>query len=144
MSEDFFSVIKLEKYDTKNIVDKHINGSLTLIWRDYDEIIKPHPKMVYVTSVFPNEVKGPHIHTRRTSYFTFSDGCTILSSDRLLQSTNIFAVSKSPEETTNSKFRCCVTIFAISWNFFKNPTMKSINSTCTRRPRLIPSYSTSV
>jgi len=74
LSEDFFSVIKLEKYDTKNIVDKHINGSLTLMWRDYDEIIKPHPKMVYVTSVFPNEVKGPHIHTRRTSYFTCVHG----------------------------------------------------------------------
>ena len=74
MTEDFFSVIKLEKYDTKNIVDKHINGSLTLVWRDYDDIIKPNPKMVYVTSVFPDEIKGPHIHTRRTSFFVCIHG----------------------------------------------------------------------
>ena len=74
LNNDSFSVIKLEKYDTKNIVDKHINGSLTLVWRDWDNIIKEHPKMVYITSVFPNEIKGPHIHTQRTSYFTCIQG----------------------------------------------------------------------
>ncbi len=74
MIDDSFSVIKLEKYDTKNIVDKHINGSLTLIWRDWDDIIKGIPKMIYVTSVFPNEIKGPHTHTKRSSYFTCVHG----------------------------------------------------------------------
>jgi len=74
LNNNSFSTIKLEKYDTKNIVDKHVNGSLTLVWRDWDNIIKEHPKMVYITSVFPGEIKGPHIHTRRTSYFTCVHG----------------------------------------------------------------------
>jgi dTDP-4-dehydrorhamnose 3,5-epimerase len=74
LNDDSNNIIKLEKYDTKNIVDKHINGSLTLVWRDYDDIIKLNPKMVYVTSVFVNEIKGPHIHTKRESYFTCIHG----------------------------------------------------------------------
>lgn len=74
MKTESFSVIKLEKYDTKSIVDQHINGSLTVVWRDWDDIIKNHPKMIYVTSVLPGEIKGPHIHTRRSSYFTCIHG----------------------------------------------------------------------
>lgn len=74
LNNESFSVIKLDKYDTKNIVDKHINGSLTVVWRDWDNIIENHPKMVYVTSVLPGEIKGPHIHTRRSSYFTCIHG----------------------------------------------------------------------
>ena len=77
MNDETFSIIKLEKYDTRDILDKHINGSLAVIWRDWDNIIKNHPKMVYVTSVFPNEIKGPHIHTKRTSYFTCIHGKVI-------------------------------------------------------------------
>lgn len=74
LNDKSFSVIKLEKFDTKNIVDKHINGSLTVVWRDWDNIIKNHPKMIYVTSVLPGEIKGPHIHTKRSSYFTCIHG----------------------------------------------------------------------
>jgi len=61
---------KLEKHPTKDINDQqHVNGSLTVIWRDWDKILTNAPKMVYVSSVFPNEKKGPHIHTKRESYF---------------------------------------------------------------------------
>lgn len=74
LNDDSFAVIKLERHDTKDIVDKHVNGSLTVVWRDWDNIIKNHPKMVYVTSVLPGEIKGPHIHTKRTSYFTCISG----------------------------------------------------------------------
>jgi len=66
--------IKLEKYETKSIVDDHVNGSLTVIWRDWDKILKHSPKMVYVSSVEPGEIKGPHIHTRRNSYFVCIHG----------------------------------------------------------------------
>ena len=59
----------LEKHETKSVIDDHVNGSLTVIWRDWDEIIKNHPKMVYVSSVNPGEIKGPHLHTKRNSYF---------------------------------------------------------------------------
>lgn len=66
--------IKLEKYETKSTVDDHVNGSLTVIWRDWDKILKHSPKMVYVSSVEPGEIKGPHIHTRRNSYFVCIHG----------------------------------------------------------------------
>ena len=65
---DEYEIIKLEKHDTKDIHDQHQNGSLTVVWRDWDEIIH-NPKMIYVNSVNPGEIKGPHIHKNRTSYF---------------------------------------------------------------------------
>ena len=64
----------LEKHETKSVIDGHVNGSLTVIWRDWDEIIKNHPKMVYVSSVKPGEIKGPHLHTKRNSYFVCIHG----------------------------------------------------------------------
>jgi len=70
---DIFSV-KLEKHLTTDINDQHENGSLTVIWRDWDNIIKNHPKMVYITSVNPGETKGPHLHTKRNSYFVCIHG----------------------------------------------------------------------
>lgn len=66
--------ISLEKHDTRSIDDNHINGSLTVIWRDWDKILKHIPKMVYVSSVETGEIKGPHIHTKRNSYFTCIQG----------------------------------------------------------------------
>lgn len=69
MKNDTIWSIKLEKHETKDIVDQHVNGSLTVIWRDWDQILEVPPKMVYVSSVNPGEVKGPHLHTKRDSYF---------------------------------------------------------------------------
>lgn len=66
--------IPLETHPTKDVIDKHINGKLTVIWRDYDNLIKNHPKMIYVSTVNPKEIKGPHIHTRRESYFVCISG----------------------------------------------------------------------
>ncbi len=45
MADKDFLVIKLEKYHTKDIVDDHVNGELTVIWRDWDKIISHEPKM---------------------------------------------------------------------------------------------------
>ena len=67
-------IIKLETHPTKDVVDSHINGTLTVIWRDRDKIIKKNPKMVYVSSVNPGEVKGPHLHLKRDSYFVCIHG----------------------------------------------------------------------
>lgn len=64
----------LEKHETKDVCDGHINGSLTVVWRDWDDIIQNHPKMIYVSSVNPTEIKGPHIHTKRTSHFVCIEG----------------------------------------------------------------------
>ena len=63
-----FKIHKLEKHDTKDVDDSHINGSLTVVWRDWDKIIKD-PQMVYANLINPKQVKGPHLHQNRTSYF---------------------------------------------------------------------------
>ena len=68
------SVIESEKHATKDTHDSHTNGALTVIWRDWDNIIKKTPKMVYLSSVNPGEIKGPHLHKNRTSYFSCIHG----------------------------------------------------------------------
>lgn len=69
MNEEKSFFIKLKKCSTRDINDKHVNSSLTMVWQDYDDIIKKQPKMVYVSSVNSNEIKDPHLHTKRNSYF---------------------------------------------------------------------------
>jgi len=69
VSNKNFTIWDLEKYQTRAVTDSHINGELTVIWRDWDNLIKNHPKMVYVNTVNPGEIKGPHIHKNRTTYF---------------------------------------------------------------------------
>ncbi|MEX0861715.1 WxcM-like domain-containing protein [Nitrosopumilus sp.] len=69
--------IELENHPTKDIGTENVNGSLSVIWRDWDGLVENEPKMVYVSSVNPNQVKGPHIHTKRTSYFTCIHGKVI-------------------------------------------------------------------
>ena len=68
MEKEDFSVFQLENHETKDVLDSHINGELTVIWRNWDEIINK-PEMVYLNSVNPGEIKGPHMHKNRTSYF---------------------------------------------------------------------------
>ena len=78
MDNKNFSVCDLENHKTKDITDSHINGELTVIWRDWDNLIKNHPKMVYVSSVNPGEIKGPHIHKNRTTSFSCIHGNVVL------------------------------------------------------------------
>ena len=78
MDEKNFSVWNLEKHETKDISDFHVNGELTVIWRDWDNLIKNHPKMVYVNSVNPGKIKGPHIHKNRTTSFFCVHGNVVL------------------------------------------------------------------
>ena len=72
-----FSTHNLETHQTKDTTDSHINGELTVIWRDWDGIINA-PKMVYVNSINPKQVKGPHLHENRTTYFYCIDGKIVL------------------------------------------------------------------
>ena len=76
MKRDEFA-IDLEVHQTKDIQDEHVNGELTVVWRDWDKIVKNEPKMIYVSSVDPGEKKGPHIHTKRNSYFVCIEGKVI-------------------------------------------------------------------
>ena len=77
MEEDDFSIFELEKHETKDIHDSHINGDLTVVWRNWDNVIK-NPEMIYVNSVKPGEIKGPHIHKNRTSYFFCLEGSIVI------------------------------------------------------------------
>ncbi len=73
MNKQNFSVLDLERHMTKDMHDSHVNGELTVVWRDWDNLIK-NPEMVYVNIVNPGEIKGPHVHKNRTSYFYCIDG----------------------------------------------------------------------
>ena len=68
MDDECFKIIDLEKHETKDNQDQHINGSLTVVWRDWDNIINDELKMIYVSSLNPGEIKGTHLHTNRNSY----------------------------------------------------------------------------
>ena len=74
MENEGIKTIKLEKHETRDIQDKHVNGSLTVIWRDWDDKLSISPKMIYVTTANPWEIKGPHLHTKRDSYFVCVQG----------------------------------------------------------------------
>ena len=74
MESNDIKAVKLEIHQTKDVKDHHVNGSLTVIWRDWDKILPNEPKMVYVSSVNPGEIKGPHLHTKRDSYFVCIKG----------------------------------------------------------------------
>ena len=47
MDKQNFFVWDLENHQTKDVKDSHTNGELTVIWRDWDKIIK-NPAMIYV------------------------------------------------------------------------------------------------
>ena len=74
MSESKIRTYKLEKHQTKDIHDKHVNGFLIPVWRDWDKSISVKPDMAYVTSINPNERKGPHLHVIRHSYYVCIKG----------------------------------------------------------------------
>ena len=78
MDDKNFFVWDLEKHQTKDTTDSHINGELTIIWRDWDNIITSPPKMIYVNYINPGEIKGPHLHKNRTTYFSCIHGSIVL------------------------------------------------------------------
>ena len=67
-------VFDLECIKTKNVKYGHQNGIFIPVWRDWDNIYEKEPKMVYVTTCFPGELKGPHLHKQRWSYLTVLRG----------------------------------------------------------------------
>ena len=71
-------IINLESHQTRDTNDSHVNGELTVVWRDWDNILPNHPKMIYVNSVNPREIKGPHLHKNRTTYFYCISGEIII------------------------------------------------------------------
>tara|TARA_B110000467_G_scaffold26474_1_gene23923 strand:+ start:1865 stop:2320 length:456 start_codon:yes stop_codon:yes gene_type:complete len=74
LSENEIKSHPLEKHQTKDIHDGHVNGSLIPVWRNWDKTISVQPEMVYVTSINPGERKGPHLHLIRHSYYVCIKG----------------------------------------------------------------------
>ena len=74
MKKNSVKSTKLEIHETKDVNDQHVNGELTVIWREWDKIFDFEPKMIYISSVNKNEIKGPHLHLKRTSYFVCTKG----------------------------------------------------------------------
>ena len=74
MTGSQIKTFKLEKHQTKDILDSHVNGFLIPVWRDWDKSISVKPEMVYMTSINPGERKGPHLHITRHSYFVCIKG----------------------------------------------------------------------
>jgi len=71
MQKKDFSVFQLENHETKDVLDSHINGELTVIWRNWDEIINK-PEMIYLNSVNPGEIKGLiGIKIEQVTFFAF-------------------------------------------------------------------------
>jgi len=77
MIENRDFAVELEIHETRDITDKHVNGALTVIYRDYDNIIENQPRMVYSNLIYPGEIKGPHVHIKRNSYFVCVQGKVI-------------------------------------------------------------------
>ena len=95
MDTNSYKIFNLEKHQTKDTTDNHVNGELTVIWRDWDNHELELPKMVYITSVEPKEKKGPHLHIERNSFFTCIQGeVTFIIKD----SKNIFHEIKMSED----------------------------------------------
>ena len=116
MEDKNFSVWDLENHQTKDITDSHINGELTVIWRDWDNLIKNHPKMVYVNSVNSGEIKGPHIHKNRTTSFSCIHGSVVL----VIQDNN----GKFHEIKTDSEKPVLITVSNGIAAAIVNPTAK--------------------
>jgi len=97
MEKEDFSVFDLETHKTKDVIDSHINGELSVIWRNWDSLIN-EPEMVYLNTVNPREVKGPHIHKNRTGYFFCIEGkIVIVVQDKNVKYHEIEADAKNPK-----------------------------------------------
>jgi hypothetical protein len=86
---------KNQKFITKTSTGK-INGCLLPIYNINDDFYPFgfEPKQVYLTSILPNSIKGPHLHHIRTGCFT-----CIRGNIRLIMKINsVYEIYKSGEE----------------------------------------------
>ena len=64
-----------KKFTTKNEEDKP-NGFLVPLYNIHDQFFQAgkEPQQVYLTTILPGMVKGPHLHFIRTGFFTCIKG----------------------------------------------------------------------
>ncbi|MHA2366118.1 MAG: polysaccharide biosynthesis C-terminal domain-containing protein [Candidatus Hodarchaeales archaeon] len=66
-------IIDLQLIPTKN-KNKKRNGTYIPIYKSLEEKIKGPVTQVYMTSCYPGETKGPHLHNRRRGHLTVLKG----------------------------------------------------------------------
>jgi dTDP-4-dehydrorhamnose 3,5-epimerase len=96
MNESGIIIHKLEKHLTHNIKNNNVNGFLIPVWRDWDKTITVQPEMVYITSISPGEIKGPHLHVIRHSYYTCIKGKVVFIAKE--NSGKYIEIESSPDE----------------------------------------------
>ncbi len=64
----------LGKIITKNKETNTENGVFIPVWRNWDSQYSIKPEMVYYTTITPGQMKGPHLHKKRTSNITCVSG----------------------------------------------------------------------
>src|SRR5262249_22747652 len=64
-----------KKFTTKN-EDGTPNGFLVPLFNTHDKFFVPgkEPQQVYLTTILPGKIKGPHLHFVRTGFFTCIKG----------------------------------------------------------------------
>ena len=64
-----------KKYTTKT-EEGDVNGFLVPLYNIHDKFFSPgkEPQQVYMTTIQPGKVKGPHLHFIRTGFFTCIKG----------------------------------------------------------------------
>ena len=64
-----------KKFVTKGY-DGHPNGFLVPLYNIHEQFFAPgkEPQQVYMTTILPGTIKGPHMHFIRTGYFTCIKG----------------------------------------------------------------------
>ena len=53
MTIDEITTIHLDTFPTKDVKENYVNGELTVIWRNWDNIIK-NPEMIYLNLNIPS------------------------------------------------------------------------------------------
>jgi dTDP-4-dehydrorhamnose 3,5-epimerase-like enzyme len=69
---------KRYKVDTFDQRTKEQNGKLISVWKHYENQREVPPMEAYVTSYFPDVLKGPHLHKTRWDYFTCIKGRVLI------------------------------------------------------------------
>jgi dTDP-4-dehydrorhamnose 3,5-epimerase len=67
-------VIDLQIIETRDKIQKHQNGNFVPLYRNWDRYVEEPVSMIYTTSCFSREVKGPHLHKKRRGHLTVLKG----------------------------------------------------------------------
>jgi len=87
-------ITDLQVIPTRNF-QKQLNGFFVPVYKNLEQILSTSPlnseiTMVYVTSCFPNEIKGPHLHVKRTGNLTVIKGRVIFILEHIVEDVPVY------------------------------------------------------